>query len=268
MKRKTDILLLVSLVVVLLCGCGSNAVGEAKEPVSEVGTEEAGTEILMEATESESDEEEVSAQTEITEATETETEVPTPEPTEEAEPQAVYTYTDMSATMYAQQTVNVRDLPSTDGNKLCALSTNQEVQVTGQCNETSWYRITYNGNEVFVSNNYLGDSKVEVKQPEQPAQTTQSASEGDNGGNVTVPESSNEELPSNPYTLDTLVEDTGSSVSFYLLTEGGSHPAPYEMVAAAHAYIGEDKHITSVDFIYSYGPFKEGFVWKYTVYYE
>ena len=27
------------------------------------------------------------------------------------EPQAIYTYTDMSATMYAQQTVNVRDLP-------------------------------------------------------------------------------------------------------------------------------------------------------------
>ena len=75
-----------------------------------------------------------------------------------------YTYTDMSATMYAQSSVNVRDLPSTDGEKLGALSTNQEVAVSGQCIETGWYRIEYDGQTAYVSNNYLSDTKVEVAQ--------------------------------------------------------------------------------------------------------
>ncbi len=78
-----------------------------------------------------------------------------------------YSYTDMDATMYAQQTVNVRSLPSTDGEKLGGLSTNDEVKVTGQCVETSWYRIEYNGQVGYVSNNYLGNDKVVVQ--EQPA---------------------------------------------------------------------------------------------------
>jgi len=76
-----------------------------------------------------------------------------------------YTYTEMNATMYATQTVNVRDLPTTDGNKVGSLSTNDEVAVTGICNETGWYQIVLDENEAFVSNKYLGDNKVEVSAP-------------------------------------------------------------------------------------------------------
>lgn len=87
-----------------------------------------------------------------------------------------YTYTDMDATMYAQKTVNVRSLPNTDGEKVGSLSTNDEVKVTGQCTETSWYRIEYSGGVAYVSNSYLGNDKVVVKQPkaEQTAQSTSS----------------------------------------------------------------------------------------------
>lgn len=87
-----------------------------------------------------------------------------------------YTYTDMDATMYAQKTVNVRSLPNTDGEKLGSLSTNDEVKVTGQCAETSWYRIEYSGGVAYVSNSYLGNDKVVVEQPktEQTAQNTSS----------------------------------------------------------------------------------------------
>lgn len=73
-----------------------------------------------------------------------------------------YTYTDLSATKYAASSVNVRDLPSTDGNKLGSLSTNDEVKVTGTCNETGWYRIVYGEGVAYVSNKYLGDAKVEI----------------------------------------------------------------------------------------------------------
>ncbi len=75
-----------------------------------------------------------------------------------------YTYTDMEATMYATQTVNVRNLPSTDGEKIGSLSTNQEIAVLGQCNETSWYKFELDGQTAFVSNSYLSTEKVEVQQ--------------------------------------------------------------------------------------------------------
>lgn len=76
-----------------------------------------------------------------------------------------YTYTDCEAVKYAQQTVNVRSGPSTDFDKVGSLSTNDEVTVTGTCNETGWYRIVYGDGVAYVSNKYLGDSKVEVSAP-------------------------------------------------------------------------------------------------------
>ena len=98
-----------------------------------------------------------------------------------------YTYTDCEAVKYAQQTVNVRDLPTTDGNKVGSLSTNDEVTVTGTCNETGWYRIVYGDGVAYVSNKYLGDSKVEVSAP--PA-------DNGGGGNSNAPAG----VP-NPYEL-------------------------------------------------------------------
>ena len=72
-----------------------------------------------------------------------------------------YTFTDMDATKYAKSTVNVRSLPTADSEKLGGLSTNNEVKVTGQCNETGWYRIEYNNDAAYVSDSYLVDNKVQ-----------------------------------------------------------------------------------------------------------
>lgn len=83
-----------------------------------------------------------------------------------------YTYTDMEATMYATQTINVRDLPSTDGTMVGNLSVNDEVRITGQAN-TGWYRIDFNGEVAYVSDSYLSENLVEVTPPaDEPADTT------------------------------------------------------------------------------------------------
>ena len=96
------------------------------------------------------------------------------EETPESEQQ--YTYTDMNATMYATQTVNIRTLPSTDGEKVGSLSTNDEIAITGQCNETNWYRFEYNGQTAYVSNSYISDTKIEVAAAEPaPEQAAASA---------------------------------------------------------------------------------------------
>ena len=71
-----------------------------------------------------------------------------------------FTVTEVTATKYATQSVNVRSGPSTDYDKIGGLTTNQEVQVTGQAN-TGWWRIQYNGGEAYVSDKYLADEKVE-----------------------------------------------------------------------------------------------------------
>ena len=92
---------------------------------------------------------------------------------------STYTVTDMTKTMYAKQSVNLRSGPSTDYEKVGSLTTNQEVTVTGIA-DTGWYRITYNGGVAYVSNNYLNDTKVEVTPP-------------DDGGNTNEDEKDSEE---------------------------------------------------------------------------
>ena len=86
----------------------------------------------------------------------------------------------MSATMYAQQTVNVRDLPDTNGNKIGSLSTNDEITISGQCTETGWYMFEYNGSVAFVSNKYVSENKVEIQQAPADNSTANSGSAASN----------------------------------------------------------------------------------------
>ena len=73
----------------------------------------------------------------------------------------------VTGTMYARAAMNVRNQPSTDGEKVGQLTQGQEVTVTGQCSETGWYQIELNGGKAFVSNNYIVAEK--------PAAATQTA---------------------------------------------------------------------------------------------
>ena len=176
-KRLLGFLLGVMLISVCV-GCGAeNTTTEPTETATETTTEESTSEQTEAPTETpeetveptpeakEEPREETTAETEpeTTEPMETAEPEPTEEPTPETEPQAIYTYTDMSATMYAQQTVNVRDLPDTSGNKIGSLSANDEIKISGQCNETGWYMFEYNDSVAFVSNKYLSENKVEIQ---------------------------------------------------------------------------------------------------------
>ncbi len=84
-----------------------------------------------------------------------------------------YTINEMSSTMYAKSAVNVRNQPSTDGEKVGRLTQGQEVTVTGQCKETGWYQIELNGETAFVSNGYIVAEK--------PAATQTASNTGNQG---------------------------------------------------------------------------------------
>ena len=215
-KRLLTILTTITLSTALLVGCGNK-----QEEIPQATTEEIAPEQTEEETASPTEvaEQTPEATTEPVEETTNEpepTEIAELEPTEEPtpEPQAIYTYTDMSATMYAQQTVNVRDLPDTSGNKLGSLSTNDEIKISGKCNETGWYMFEYNDSVAFVSNKYIGENKVEIKQA--PA-------DNDSSGQ----ESATTECP---YPMYQVIDDGGDSV-YYYCTENDINWAIYDQCA-------------------------------------
>lgn len=155
--KKRLVAAMFAVMMISLVGCGKASEPmpiEATEVVEEV-TEET-TETVEKATETEE------AQDEVADDDVAEKPVVDEEPVAE-EQSSPYSYTELNQTMYAQSTVNVRDLPEQSGGKLGSLSTNQEVTVLGQCNETGWYKISYNGGEAYVSDSYLGTEKVAVK---------------------------------------------------------------------------------------------------------
>lgn len=137
--------------------------------------------------------------------------------------QLAYTYTDMDATKYAKSSVNVRNMPGTDGEKLGSLSFNQEVKVTGQCNETGWYRIEYSGETAYVSDSYLVDNKVETAKNEDKSSdnggsendSSASSSSSDNGSSSDAGSSASSSGP----TVNTIFYDNRGLPYFYVSNE-------------------------------------------------
>lgn len=184
MKKKLFVTLLaLALTVGMVCGCGNktnqNMAEEANsatvestessedaaptaEPETNAGAEDSG----------ESEGESEAAPT--PEPTQTPEETPdaqesaaTPAPTEttaSAEPentdiatpteQTAYTVTEMSATMYVKNAVNLRQGPGTEYAKVGNLTKGQQVTVTGQAGN-GWYQLD---SGAFVSDKYLSDA--------------------------------------------------------------------------------------------------------------
>lgn len=98
-----------------------------------------------------------------------------------AEKVADYTVTPMTATMYAQQAVNLRQGPGTNYDKTGSLSTNQSVEVTGYTDVASgkWYQLS---NGSFVSSKYLKDTQVSTSTTTKPSTTNTNNTGNNNGG--------------------------------------------------------------------------------------
>ncbi len=185
MKKKLLALVISVMTVSMLVGCGSKEDTVATdnteiEAIETTASSDDNADVAEEEKEEDTTNEEVTdidTTEDIPEEVNLETET-TPVVETATVANDSYTYKDLDITMYAKSTVNVRDLPSTDGKKLGGLSQNDTVYVTGQCNETSWYRFEFNGTVAYVSNSYLVDSPVEVSAPAATSTTTTSSSSG------------------------------------------------------------------------------------------
>lgn len=185
--KKNLVAAMFAVMMISLVGCG-----KASEPMPIEATE-----VVEEVTET------VEEVTETTETEVTETEAPAEETPVAAEQSSPYSYAELSQTMYAQSTVNVRDLPEQSGAKLGSLSTNQEVTVLGQCNETGWYKISYNGGEGFVSDSYLGTEKVAVKSSKSSTSQSSNSSQSTSQAEAPAQEAPAAEPEKQPGEVDT-----------------------------------------------------------------
>lgn len=159
-KRIIAITLAMSL---SLTACGTQATTSEPEPQ----TEQISTEAVTPETEKETETsllEEETTETEIeTEATKADEQLQS-EAGQTTSEESNYTVTPMTATLYAQQAVNLRQGPGTNYDKTGSLSTNQSVEVTGYTDVASgkWYQLS---NGSFVSSKYLSTDKVAVQAP-------------------------------------------------------------------------------------------------------
>ena len=251
MKKKIATLILTAVMAASFAACG-NAAPAVQSPesaptvessVEESSVSEATT--APETTEAPVATEKPTASPEATpEPTTAPTAAPTVEPTVEPtpvpteEPKDAYTFTDMSATMYAKSSVNVRDLPSTDGSKVGSLNTNSEVAVTGKCNETGWYRFAMNGQDVYVSGSYLQSTKVQV--------ATQAGSQGTSGSASATQQAGS--APSGTASADAGSAD-GASENGGNAEQGSSSDVSWELIADVEGgkiYQGSDGSQMSV----------------------
>ncbi len=89
----------------------------------------------------------------------------------ETEISADYTITDYEAVMYAVASVNVRQLPDADSDRIGHLDKGESVNVTGIVTN-GWYRIEIKNSEYFVNGRYLSDVYEEDEETTTVATTT------------------------------------------------------------------------------------------------
>ena len=143
MKKRVRIISLLLVFILLMTGCGPSNAGDNE------GNKNSQSEIQSE-------------QKDNTESSNNTEEQSTENNTEDTGAENV-----TEIKLYAQTDVNVRSLPSTDGEKLGVLSKNQEVIGLGEA-EGGWQKIRYNDGIAYVSAQYLGKLKVEEQVQTEP----------------------------------------------------------------------------------------------------
>lgn len=184
-NKKVTILILCIAMSISIVACGSKDIVSEQTEIVDTGYEYIEPESVetIESTEAElSDEEIAYINSDDYNVTEEITEPVTEEPEQVV---ADYEVEPMTATMYATQSVNVRQEPTADSSKVGSKAYAEKVEVTGKVTSYKgesclWYQ-TSDGN--YISGNYLSDTK--------PAVTTNKTNTGSTNNNNSTSTPSN-----------------------------------------------------------------------------
>ena len=141
-KRNVLFVLLILLLMVVVVGCGN-------KDNSVIGNDKNNTEKNTENSTENNTDNNMQNNTDGNMGNNTETDA------EDTTQEKKYTFSDFYKDMYTTANINVRDLPTTDGNKIGGFMRGTKVLVTGQCKETGWYRVEYDDGIGYVSDEYL-----------------------------------------------------------------------------------------------------------------
>lgn len=161
MKKYIRLIVALLIMSVIVTGCGPSNNGDNSEKPTHQ-TEIKDTESMKES--------EIVENTEIdgnTQDIENSEDVENIEDSEESTQNSAVGDDETETKLYAQTNVNIRSLPSTDGEKLGTLRKNQEVIGLGEA-VNGWQKIRYNESVAYVSAQYLGKEKVETQSTQQP----------------------------------------------------------------------------------------------------
>lgn len=166
LKRFLALLLAIVMTVTMLAACGNKVEDDNLDPPDNsdpVVTEpEDNIPVIADPEPVESDpvvtdpEPDPTPAPDVTEPAVTEPEpdtTPTPPATTEPDKDS-YTVDEMSAVMYATDSVNVRSGPAASYDRIGSFKKDEAVTVTGRAS-TGWYRVLIDGKQGFVSNAYL-----------------------------------------------------------------------------------------------------------------
>jgi uncharacterized protein YgiM (DUF1202 family) len=167
MKRLTS-WIVTGAMVLGLSACGTNGATSDNADNSQNTSTPAITEPVDASSQTQEVEKTTPDTAETTPVSQEETPVP-----EEVGPK----FTEVNETVYATTSVNVRASYSADSDKVGSLSAGASVTRTGVGNN-GWSRIIYNGNEAYVSSDYLTTSKSSTSTPStsKPSTSTPSTS--------------------------------------------------------------------------------------------
>lgn len=161
--KMTEKILLAAAFAMIMSGCGR--IGE--NPAKDVLTEPPETATIPGITAPEVTE---SPETTTEETSEITTgEIKTSPDVTEAEVTTDpldFAFEPLAAAMYATDTVNVRELPSTESKVVGQLNPGDEAEVVGRIPSGEWYVVNYNGSRACVYAEYLSAEKPEVKKEE------------------------------------------------------------------------------------------------------
>lgn len=210
-KKLTALILAVIMSVTMLASCGNQV---EKPPVDNPSDSDvtSGTEPTVSSdpitssdpavtSEPVSSDTEPSTEPDVTTSTEPTT---SETPVTTTEDDGSFTVEDMSATMYATDSVNVRKGPGADYDKIGRFDKNEAVTVTGRAS-TGWFRVIIDGETGYVSNAYLTDTK-----PSAATTTQKTPSSNDDDPDVNLDDDDNNTpapTPSSSFEFGDVISD-------------------------------------------------------------
>lgn len=149
----------LALALSMLCSCAAGEKGEVTAPATEAPS------ATVEPTAS-NEPETTAPPTEQTEPSTEPSTAPTEETTVVTTDPRNFTFEPLSAEMFATDTLNVREYPSTEAKVVGQLNPADEAEVIGRTLDGSWYVINFDGAKACVFAEYLSAERPVVEETE------------------------------------------------------------------------------------------------------